>query len=180
MIATGVSARGLDIINVMHVINYDLPKVMHGGINEYIHRIGMYREERLSCARKYANKLLRLLGRTARIGNEGIASSFYNDKDSDIATDLVKVFLECGQTVPDFLEPFRPDGDRVTFEDDVTDNEDESGEKETQVDEDPSRNDDPAPEPAKEPAKESAEEPAEKPSVQESPKAVPFDDDVEW
>lgn len=40
MIATGLSARGLDIINVMHVINYDLPKVQHGGIDEYIHRIG--------------------------------------------------------------------------------------------------------------------------------------------
>lgn len=40
MIATSVSARGLDIINVMHVINYDLPKASLGGINEYIHRIG--------------------------------------------------------------------------------------------------------------------------------------------
>jgi superfamily II DNA/RNA helicase len=42
MVATGVSARGLDVINVLHVINYDLPSAMHGGITEYIHRIGMY------------------------------------------------------------------------------------------------------------------------------------------
>lgn len=42
MIATGVSARGLDVINVLHVVNYDLPSAIHGGITEYIHRIGMY------------------------------------------------------------------------------------------------------------------------------------------
>ena len=41
MIATGVSARGLDVINVLHVVNYDLPNAAHGGITEYIHRIGM-------------------------------------------------------------------------------------------------------------------------------------------
>lgn len=40
LVATGVSARGLDIKNVMHVINYDLPSYMYGGITEYIHRIG--------------------------------------------------------------------------------------------------------------------------------------------
>ena len=40
MIATGVSARGLDIKNVLHVINFDLPSAAFGGINEYIHRIG--------------------------------------------------------------------------------------------------------------------------------------------
>jgi ATP-dependent RNA helicase DDX3X len=27
----------------MHVINYDLPNVEHGGIDEYVHRIGMLR-----------------------------------------------------------------------------------------------------------------------------------------
>lgn len=41
MVATGVSARGLDIKNVMHVINFDLPSTQHGGVDEYIHRIGM-------------------------------------------------------------------------------------------------------------------------------------------
>ena len=40
LIATGVSARGLDIHNVMHVINYDLPSSQYGGIEEYTHRIG--------------------------------------------------------------------------------------------------------------------------------------------
>jgi Helicase conserved C-terminal domain len=41
LIATAVSGRGLDVRNVMHVINYDLPSMDHGGINEYVHRIGM-------------------------------------------------------------------------------------------------------------------------------------------
>lgn len=40
LIATGVSARGIDVRNVLHVINYDLPAMDHGGIEEYIHRIG--------------------------------------------------------------------------------------------------------------------------------------------
>lgn len=41
LIATGVSSRGLDIKNVMHVINFDLPSSDQGGIDEYVHRIGM-------------------------------------------------------------------------------------------------------------------------------------------
>ena len=40
LVTTGVSARGIDVVNVMHVINYDLPRMDHGGIQEYIHRIG--------------------------------------------------------------------------------------------------------------------------------------------
>lgn len=40
LIATGVTARGIDVQNVMHVINYDLPSIDHGGIEEYTHRIG--------------------------------------------------------------------------------------------------------------------------------------------
>lgn len=40
LVATAVSARGLDVKNVMHVINYDLPSADHGGISEYVHRIG--------------------------------------------------------------------------------------------------------------------------------------------
>ncbi|KAF2476402.1 DEAD-domain-containing protein [Lindgomyces ingoldianus] len=81
MVATGVSARGLDISNIKHVINYDLPSSQHEGITEYIHRIG----------------------RTARIGNEGKATSFYNDRNEDISEDLVKILVESKQEVPDFL-----------------------------------------------------------------------------
>ena len=100
-----MSARGLDVKDVMHVVNYDLPSSDHGGINEYIHRIG----------------------RTARIGNTGVATSFYNDKNEDIAEQLTKVLLETQQIVPEFLEPYKPaDGEDLTFDDD-TDEEDEEG-----------------------------------------------------
>jgi ATP-dependent RNA helicase DDX3X len=40
LIATGVAARGIDVHNVNHVVNYDLPSLDHGGIEEYVHRIG--------------------------------------------------------------------------------------------------------------------------------------------
>ncbi|EAW09311.1 DEAD/DEAH box helicase [Aspergillus clavatus NRRL 1] len=106
LVATGVSARGLDIKNVMHVINFDLPSVMHGGITEYIHRIG----------------------RTARIGNEGLATSFYNDRNAELAPDLVKILIESAQKIPDFLESYKPADDVVKFDDDT---DDEGAENET-------------------------------------------------
>ncbi|KAL4918629.1 P-loop containing nucleoside triphosphate hydrolase protein [Aspergillus aurantiobrunneus] len=106
LVATGVSARGLDIKNVMHVINYDLPDAAHGGITEYIHRIG----------------------RTARIGNEGLATSFYNEKDIDLAPELVKILIESKQEVPDFLEEFKPVGETVNFHDDTDDEENDENE----------------------------------------------------
>ncbi len=42
LIASGVTARGIDVRNVMHVVNYDLPNVDYGGIEEYTHRIGRF------------------------------------------------------------------------------------------------------------------------------------------
>lgn len=42
LIATGVSARGIDVRQCMHVINYDLPTMDYGGIEEYTHRIGLF------------------------------------------------------------------------------------------------------------------------------------------
>ena len=103
MVATGVSARGLDIKNVMHIINFDLPDTQYGGIQEYVHRIG----------------------RTARIGNEGLATSFYNDRNEDLAESLVKLLLETEQDIPDFLSSFVPeDPTKLEFDDD-TDNEGE-------------------------------------------------------
>lgn len=95
LVTTGVAARGWDILRIMHVINYDMPSAQHGGIDEYVHRIG----------------------RTARIGNNGLASSFFNDRNEDIADDLVKVLLECKQEVPDFLQDRIPEGGVLTWDD---------------------------------------------------------------
>lgn len=79
LIATSVAARGLDIKNVKHVINYDLPNA----IDAYIHRIG----------------------RTGRIGNCGRATSFYDPNvDGAIAADLKKILMQADQPVPDFLQ----------------------------------------------------------------------------
>ncbi|KAH8907772.1 DEAD-domain-containing protein [Coniochaeta sp. PMI_546] len=99
MIATGVSARGIDVKSVGHVINYDLPSLDHGGIEEYTHRIG----------------------RTGRIGYKGTASSFYCDRDEPIASVLTRTLLETKQEIPDFLEPYKPEGEaavNLKFEED--------------------------------------------------------------
>ncbi|KAL2180830.1 P-loop containing nucleoside triphosphate hydrolase protein [Thermothelomyces heterothallicus CBS 202.75] len=97
LITTGVTARGIDVRNVMHVINYDLPSMDHGGIEEYTHRIG----------------------RTGRIGHRGLASSFYSDRDEPIAPLLTRTLMETNQEIPDFLQPYVPEGvtaDNLGFE----------------------------------------------------------------
>lgn len=57
LVATDVAARGLDIKNVSHVYNYDVPK----SSEDYIHRIG----------------------RTARAGMEGDAVTLLTDRDHE-------------------------------------------------------------------------------------------------
>jgi len=78
LVATAVAARGLDIPNVKHVINFDLPS----DIEEYVHRIG----------------------RTGRVGNLGLATSFFNDKNKNITRDLIDLLVEAKQEVPSWLE----------------------------------------------------------------------------
>ncbi len=58
LIATNVAARGLDIPDVTHVINYDIPQ----NPEEYIHRIG----------------------RTARAGKGGVAMTFVSEWDGPV------------------------------------------------------------------------------------------------
>jgi ATP-dependent RNA helicase DDX23/PRP28 len=78
MVATDVAGRGLDIADVSHVINYDLPT---RSIDNYSHRIG----------------------RTGRAGKEGLATSFITDEDEGIMPAL-KAYLEStGNQVPDRL-----------------------------------------------------------------------------
>uniref|UniRef100_A0A182W095 RNA helicase n=1 Tax=Anopheles minimus TaxID=112268 RepID=A0A182W095_9DIPT len=78
LVATAVAARGLDIPNVKQVINFDLP----AEVEEYVHRIG----------------------RTGRMGNLGTATSFFNEKNRNVANGLVRLLAETGQEIPSFLE----------------------------------------------------------------------------
>lgn len=78
LVATDVASRGLDISNVKHVINYDLPH----DIDDYVHRIG----------------------RTGRAGNDGYATAFFNEKNGNIASDLVVLLEEAGQEVEYWLK----------------------------------------------------------------------------
>jgi ATP-dependent RNA helicase DDX3X len=78
MVATAVAARGLDIPNVMHVINYDLPT----DIDDYVHRIG----------------------RTGRAGNTGLSTAFFNRNNRNIARDLFELLREANQEIPSFLD----------------------------------------------------------------------------
>ncbi|CAB4059372.1 DDX3X [Lepeophtheirus salmonis] len=78
LVATAVAARGLDIPNVKHVINFDLPS----DVEEYVHRIG----------------------RTGRMGNLGLATSFFNDRNRNLTKDLVELIVESNQQCPNWLE----------------------------------------------------------------------------
>ena len=112
LIATGVTARGIDVQNVMHVINYDLPSMEHGGIEEYTHRIG---KPPFTPINKHTNHP----GRTGRIGHRGLATSLYCDRDEPIASVLTRTLLETKQDVPDFLQGYIPtdmENNRIRFE----------------------------------------------------------------
>ncbi|XP_037618186.1 probable ATP-dependent RNA helicase DDX4 isoform X1 [Sebastes umbrosus] len=79
LVATSVAARGLDIPDVQHVVNFDLPN----NIDEYVHRIG----------------------RTGRCGNTGRAVSFYDpEADNQLARSLVTILSKAQQEVPSWLE----------------------------------------------------------------------------
>ena len=55
LVATNLAARGLDIPQISHVVNYDMPQ----NLEEYVHRIG----------------------RTARMGRNGTAITFVTEWD---------------------------------------------------------------------------------------------------
>jgi len=78
MVATAVAARGLDIPNVTHVVNYDLPS----DIDDYVHRIG----------------------RTGRAGNTGVSTAFFNRGNKNIVRELVELLREANQDIPGWLE----------------------------------------------------------------------------
>lgn len=77
LVATDVAARGLDIPDVSHVINFDCPSK----IQPYCHRIG----------------------RTGRAGKFGVATTFLTEGDTDIMYDLKSYLESTGTPVPSQL-----------------------------------------------------------------------------
>jgi len=77
LVATDVASRGLDIPNVLFVIQYDLPNT----IDDYVHRIG----------------------RTGRCGNPGTAISLVNYNNAPILSDLRDLLTEGNQDCPTWL-----------------------------------------------------------------------------
>jgi ATP-dependent RNA helicase RhlE len=65
LIATDIAARGIDVPEISHVINFDLPNIPES----YVHRIG----------------------RTARAGRDGIAISFCDDEEREYLRDIEKL-----------------------------------------------------------------------------------------
>lgn len=78
LVATDVAARGLDINDITHVINFDFPNT----IEDYIHRIG----------------------RTARHDKSGTSVALFSDSNNPIlARKLVEVLSQTNQEIPDQL-----------------------------------------------------------------------------
>lgn len=85
LVATDIAARGIDVDNLTHVINYELPNVPE----TYVHRIG----------------------RTGRAGATGIALSFCDAEEKEYLRDinrLVKVAIPIVSDHPFHLEMARP------------------------------------------------------------------------
>lgn len=71
LVATDLAARGIDVDNITHVINFELPNVPES----YVHRIG----------------------RTARAGAQGLAIAFCNGEERAFLRDIEKLI---GESVP--------------------------------------------------------------------------------
>lgn len=71
LVATDIAARGIDIDNISHVINYEIPNISES----YVHRIG----------------------RTARAGAQGIAISFCDSEEKAYVRDIEKLI---GKSIP--------------------------------------------------------------------------------
>lgn len=71
LVATDIAARGIDVDDLTHVINYELPEVSE----TYVHRIG----------------------RTGRAGNSGIAFSFCDTEEKLLLRDIQKII---GKQIP--------------------------------------------------------------------------------
>ncbi|KAJ1688638.1 hypothetical protein LUZ63_012793 [Rhynchospora breviuscula] len=74
LVATDVAGRGIDIPDVAHVINYEMPS----SIDMYTHRIG----------------------RTGRAGKTGIATTFLTLHDTDVFYDLKQMLIQSNSPIP--------------------------------------------------------------------------------
>lgn len=74
LIATDISARGIDIPDVDYVVNYDLPEIAEN----YVHRIG----------------------RTGRAFNRGVALSFCSQAEKDLLEDIQKILSKTIDVIP--------------------------------------------------------------------------------
>ena len=81
LIATDVASRGIDVVDVRYIVNYDFPNDIEG----YVQRIG----------------------RTARAGQKGTSYSYFTQKDSKLAGDLIRIMEEAGQTVGPNLRQYQ-------------------------------------------------------------------------
>jgi len=93
LIATDISARGVDIANVDYVVNYDLPEVAEN----YVHRVG----------------------RTGRGNNKGVAVSFCSPEEKPVLEEI-EAFMDKKITV---LEVNKADySETLALTEDVNDN----------------------------------------------------------
>lgn len=79
LVATDIAARGIDIDELSHVINYDLPEVPE----TYVHRIG----------------------RTGRAGAEGVALSFCDEDEKEYLRNIEKLISKTIPVVEDHPYP---------------------------------------------------------------------------
>jgi ATP-dependent RNA helicase RhlE len=87
LVATDIAARGIDIDDLTHVINYDLPNVPE----TYVHRIG----------------------RTGRAGASGIALSFCNGEERAYLKDINKLI---SQKIPAVAHPYEMSAEAAAAE----------------------------------------------------------------
>jgi ATP-dependent RNA helicase DDX43 len=79
LFATDLASRGIDVVDVTHVFNYDFPR----DIEEYVHRVG----------------------RTGRAGRDGKSVTLMTWKDGNHAKKLIEILEEgCQPIPPDLLE----------------------------------------------------------------------------
>lgn len=94
LVATDIAARGLDIPNVSHIINFEMPRA----VDEFVHRCG----------------------RTGRIGRKGTAVTFVNGREY-LFKGVRRTILQQGNKVPDWFSlegmqlPWRPRFYRMPF-----------------------------------------------------------------